>query len=150
MRLRNVAACICALAVCVAFAQKDKGGEYVQPTKKNIGVYKNEIREVYEEPIFKVGLEDRLLILKRGNNAYQVQDAQGRIGWIERRMVVVTGKSKTFIMGDAEVIGYLDNPTPVYIIDTYDPNSDPIKLDRSFEDALKENVDRETIERQAK
>jgi hypothetical protein len=54
------------------------------------------------------------------------------------------------VFDDAEVIGYLDNPTPVYIIDADNPNADPIKLDRSFADALRENVDRETIERQTK
>jgi len=54
------------------------------------------------------------------------------------------------VFDNAEVIGYLDNPTPVYIIDSDDPNADPINLDRSFKDALRENVDKETVERQAK
>jgi hypothetical protein len=50
----------------------------------------------------------------------------------------------------ADVIGYLDNPTPVFIMDIDDPNADPITLDRSFKDALKVNVDRETMERVAR
>ena len=63
---------------------------------------------------------------------------------------MAVGKSKTFVFDNAEVIGYLDNPTPVYIIDIDDPNADPINLDRSFKDALRENVDKETVERQVK
>lgn len=57
----------------------------------------------------------------------------------------ITGKRYQF--EDAEVLGYLDNPTPVYIIDSDNINGDPIKLDRSFAEEIKENVDRETLER---
>jgi hypothetical protein len=88
--------------------------------------------------------------LENGKQSFKVQKGDGTVGWIEKRLVQTTGKSKTFVFDDAEVIGYLDNPTPVYIIDADNPNADPIKLDRSFADALRENVDRETIERQTK
>lgn len=124
--------------------------KFVQPTKEGTGVYKNEIREVYEEPLFSVGPNDRLTILDSKSRHYKVQANNGQVGWVEKRLVVATGKSKTFVFDNAEVIGYLDNPTPVYIIDTDDPNADPINLDRSFKDALRENVDKETVERQAK
>jgi hypothetical protein len=134
----------------LSFAQKKDEAKYVTPTSDNVGVYKNEIREVYEKPIFTVGTKDRLLIVATGRNHYKIQNAEGETGWIEKRFVVTTGRSKTFVFDDAEVIGYLDNPTPVYIIDADNPNADPIKLDRSFADALRENVDRETVERQVK
>lgn len=124
--------------------------KYVQPTKEGVGVYKNEIREVYEEPIFTVGAQDRLLIVDTKARHYKVKSATGELGWVEKRLVATTGKSKTFVFDNAEVVGYLDNPTPVYIIDTDDPNADPINLDRSFKDALRENVDKETVERQVK
>lgn len=123
--------------------------KYVQPTKDGLGVYKNEIREVYEEPIFTANAADRLLVLQEKGRAYKVQSPSGE-GWVEKRMVVTVGKSKTFVFDNAEVVGYLDNPTPVYIIDTDDPNADPINLDRSFKDALRENVDKETVEREVK
>jgi hypothetical protein len=126
------------------FAQK-----YVTP-KEETGLYKNETRQVYEEPIQTVGPNDRLTILDTKARHYKVKTAAGEEGWIEKRLVAATGKSKTFVFDNAEVIGYLDNPTPVYIIDTDDPNADPINLDRSFKDALRENVDKETIERQTK
>ncbi|HON09881.1 MAG TPA: hypothetical protein PLE24_03350 [Chitinispirillaceae bacterium] len=139
-------AMILAFAVSV-FAAPEK---YVQPTKEGTDVYKNEIREVYEEPIFTVGTQDRLQILETKARHYKIKSANGQIGWVEKRLVVTVGKSKTFVFDNAEVIGYLDNPTPVYIIDTDDPNADPINLDRSFKDALRENVDKETVERQVK
>jgi hypothetical protein len=149
MRLKYAIVLFLTVAAGFAFAQKN-AEKYVTPTANDVGVFKNEIREVYEKPIFTVGTNDRLLIISSGRNHYKVQKADGEIGWIEKRLVVTTGKSKTFVFDDAEVIGYLDNPTPVYIIDADNPNADPIKLDRSFADALRENVDRETVERQTK
>ena len=86
-------------------------------------------------------------MLKETRNSYQVEFS-GKRGWVDKGSVVAVGKSKTFVFDNADVIGYLDNPTPVYIIDADDPNANPITLDRSFKDALRENVDRETVERQ--
>jgi hypothetical protein len=123
--------------------------KYVQPKEGNIGVYKNQIRDVYEQPIFKVGTDDRLLIVDSKGDHYKVQNAEGQNGWIEKRLVVSIGKSKTFVFDKADVVGYLDNPTPVYILDSDDPNAERIYLDRSFKEALRDNVDKETVERQA-
>ena len=134
-----------ATAVMVFGAKK-----FLTPIKDGTGIYKNRTREVYEEPIFKVGTTDRLEVINKRGRFYQVKTPNGQTGWIEDRLVVATGKSKTFVFDNADVIGYLDNPTPVYIIDTDDPNADPIHLDRSFKDALRENVDKETVERQIK
>ena len=132
--------------VTVLFAAE----KFVTPVKDGTGVYKNQTREVYEEPILTVGTTDRLTVITKKGRFYQVRTPDGQTGWIEDRLVVATGKSKTFVFDNADVIGYLDNPTPVYIIDTDDPNADPINLDRSFKDALRENVDKETVERQIK
>lgn len=149
MKLRFLSIFIIVLTASFAFAQKDLK-KYVTPTKEDVGAFKNEVRELYEKPVFTVGTSDRLLVLETGKQSYKVQKNDGTSGWVEKRLVVTTGKSKSFVFDDAEVIGYLDNPTPVYIIDADNPNADPIKLDRSFADALRENVDRETIERQTK
>lgn len=124
--------------------------KFVTPTKDGTGIYKNQTREVYEEPILTVGTTDRLTVVSKKGRFFQVKTPDGKTGWIEDRLVATTGKSKTFVFDNADVIGYLDNPTPVYIIDTDDPNADPINLDRSFKDALRENVDKETVERQIK
>jgi hypothetical protein len=149
MKLRLLSTLIVLVMASLVFAQKDSK-KYVTPTKEDVGVFKNEVRELYEKPAFMVGSNDRLLVLETGKQSYKVQKNDGGTGWVEKRLVVTTGKSKSFVFDDAEVIGYLDNPTPVYIIDADNPNADPIKLDRSFADALRENVDRETIERQTK
>jgi|WetSurMetagenome_2_1015567.scaffolds.fasta_scaffold188210_2 hypothetical protein len=149
MRLKITLGLLFAAVMTVGVFAKDDQ-KFVTPTKDEVGVYKNDVREVYEKPIATVGMNDKLNVLSRSKQNYKVKTPSGEIGWVEQRLVVISGKSKTFVFDDAEVIGYLDNPTPVYIIDADNPNADPIKLDRSFADALRENVDRETVERQVK
>lgn len=124
--------------------------KWVQPTKDNVGIYKNRTRELYEKPVLSANINDRLQVLQSKGDHYKVRVA-GQVGWVEKRLVAATAKgSRTYLFEDAEVIGYLDNPTPVYIIDADDKDRDPIKLDRSFAEALRENVDQETVERQTK
>ncbi|MBN2036609.1 MAG: hypothetical protein JW768_07705 [Chitinispirillaceae bacterium] len=145
MRLSR-ALLMCALATAVVWAADAK--KYVQPKENNVGIYKNNVRQVYEKPLFQVGTEDRLLILETKGDHYRVQSVEGGSGWVEKRLVVSIGKSKTFVFDNAEVVGYLDNPTPVYILDSDDPNAERIYLDRSFKEALRDNTDKETAERQ--
>lgn len=120
-----------------------------QPVKEGVKVYKSDTRQLYEEAMLTVGTSDRLQVLDSKRDMHKIKTSDGTIGWVEKKDVsVLSGKSKTFVFDNAEVVGYLDNPTPVYIIDTDDPNADPISLDRSFKDALRENIDKETVERQ--
>ncbi len=145
MRLTTLAMATAVLFSSLAFSQDAK---FVQPTKPNVGIYKNQTRAAYEEAIVSVGVEDRLRILQTARNHYKVKTASGQVGWVEKRLVAATS-GKKFLFDDAEVIGYLDNPTPVYIIDADSKDATPIKLDRSFAEALRQNVDRETVERQS-
>ncbi|MBD3345081.1 MAG: hypothetical protein GF401_08480 [Chitinivibrionales bacterium] len=139
-----------AILICFAGVFAQKGTRWVQPRKDNVGIYKNQKRELYEKPIVTVGVNTRMQVLEEKRDHYKVR-YETNVGWVEKRLVAATAKgSKTYLFEDAEVIGYLDNPTPVYIIDADDKDKDPIKLDRSFAEALRENVDKETIERQTK
>jgi hypothetical protein len=147
MRLSTVFAVILMAVMVVAAQDKQK---YVQAKEGSVGVYKNQVREMYEQPIFKVSTTDRLQVLGSKGDFYKVKNAEGQNGWVEKRLVITIGKSKTFVFDNAEVMGYLDAPTPVYILDSDDPNAERIYLDRSFKDALRDNVDKETIERQVK
>lgn len=148
MRLSVVMLVLVAGLVPAVFGQKAE--KYVSPKANNVGLYANEVRKQYEEPIRKLGTKDRLLVLETKRFMYKVQGSDGSTGYVEKDKVVAIGKSKSFVFDNADVFGYLDNPTPVYIIDADDPNANPISLDRSFKDALRENVDRETVEREVK
>lgn len=147
MRAINLALLVIFLASSFTFAQRTP--KFVQPNKNNVGIYRNETRGVNETAILTVGVNDRLKVLSASRNFYKVRTDDGNEGWIEKRLVAAAS-GKSFLFDDAEVIGYLDNPTPVYIIDADSKDATPIKLDRSFAEALKENIDRETVERQGK
>lgn len=58
--------------------------------------------------------------------------------------------NKTIRFDGTDVYGYLDNPSASFIVDADDPEAEPIYLDRSFRDALRDNMDKETFALQAK
>jgi hypothetical protein len=150
----KLAVLIVAVAAVSVFAQR--GNQQMQPKRANTGIYANETREAFEQPVATVGPNDILTVVETSRRHYLVRTATGVEGFVESGAVSAaraasgggrSGASQSLAFEAAEVIGYLDNPTPVFIIDMDDPNADPITLDRSFREALKENVDRETVER---
>jgi hypothetical protein len=62
----------------------------------------------------------------------------------------VKNASKSMSFEAAEVRDYLDVKTPIAILDIGEAETDPISLNRSFKDALKENIDKESVERIAR
>jgi hypothetical protein len=53
------------------------------------------------------------------------------------------------VFENVAVTGYTDDPTPILIAVNDGSPEEMIELNRSFKDALKENIDRETVCRQA-
>ena len=120
---------------------------YAIPRKNNVGVYENAVRKVFEQAKFSLSLDSRPTILEENKNMYKIKDDQNRIGWVEKHLVKKQKRSKSFVYGDAEVIGYIDIPSPVGVFDATDPEETQIKLERSFIEQLKRNTDRETLQR---
>jgi hypothetical protein len=147
MRFFMVALLCIGLLIGAASAAGKSADKFVQPVKDSTAVYKSPTHEASEQPIGYVNSTDKLIVMGSDRTNYKIQIPSGPDGWIEKNLVVVAGKNNTLIFDDAEVIGYLDNPTPVYIIDSDNPNSDPIKLDRTFANVLTDNLDRNTVER---
>jgi hypothetical protein len=120
--------------------------KYVVPFDDHTRLYANQIRQIGERPILIVDRSDRLLVLEDADKFLKVSDANGNVGWVEKRLVKSIRVSKVMTFEDAAIMAYLDNPTPVYILDADNP-SKHIQLTRSFHAELFENIEREFIER---
>lgn len=55
--------------------------------------------------------------------------------------------SDPFKMDEAKILGFLENPQAVYILDISDTSFHPILLDRSFKDLFISNIDKEVFRR---
>jgi hypothetical protein len=141
---RRLLPILCALGVT---ALATPGNRYVIPLRDGVGVYLNQIRAVYETPLFTISTADRLLVIQETTQHLKVQNIGGDSGWVERRLVTSARLGLQIDCSITDVIGFIDINTPKAVIGMPDPISEPIRLDRSFADALRENSDRETIER---
>ena len=129
MRFYMVALLCIGLLFGAASAAGKSNDKFVQPVKDSTAVYKNATHGASEQPIGFVNSEDKLFVVSSDKTNYKIQLPAGGNGWLEKNQVIIAGKNNTLVFNDAEIIGYLDNPTPVYIIDSDNPNADPIKLD---------------------
>ena len=127
----------------------DASGKYVMPAAKAVEVYPSEVRRLNERALFTADAQARLLVLEEGRRALRVRDMDGREGWVRRDEVVRASQSALFEYGEAHVLGHLDEPMAIIILDGDGTDETPIRLDRSFKEALRENTDRETTERLA-
>jgi hypothetical protein len=153
MRLSTVAKLslvVVGFAAISGFAQKT--GDSMAAKRNNTGVYASEIRQAYEQPVATVGSGDLLTVTGVTKNHVKVRTASGAEGFVEKSDVnkVAASKSRSFQFDAAQIEGYLTTPAPIYILDTDGADADPIVLSRSFRAALKENSDKETMERLAR
>lgn len=130
-------------------AGKTEEERYVFPVENDVPVFTGRIHGGQEVPEFRVGMQDRLTVTAESRGRYKIRTGKGASGWVDKKKVTVQQASKRFVFSNADVHGYLDDPSPVYIIDTDDPDDVSMMLDHSFKDALKENVDKYTSERNA-
>lgn len=140
-RTLGFAMCVC----CTAWASES----YVIPVSDSVGIYQNEIRHLYEAPIFKVSTDNRLMVVRPGSAHFLVQDEKGRIGWIERRLCTRALRGKTVSGFDPAVVSSEGSPKGFFFIDGVPVlEDDKISLSRSFKEELRTNTDKEEIERE--
>jgi hypothetical protein len=121
---------------------------YAIPVQKELAVYQNQIRKLYEKPLFTVTGENRLIVRESGENAVKVEDAEGRTGWVEKKLVTLVREYRKFVYDAASVERYLDAPELIWVEGKDQSVENFLTLSRSFTDELRENVDQETVIRQ--
>jgi len=120
---------------------------YVLTTKDNSPVYLNYTRVLFEEPLFKVDRNKIFQVIAQKGEKYKVVDEKGRGGWIEKSFCVKTQVGKKFEFESANVNGFNDIHGFAFISGSLENGEIPLRLERSFKDELKENVDKEKIKR---
>jgi len=137
---------IIALCVMAAVVYAGSEGSVVATVNENTGVYEHVTRVLYEAPLFTVDKGTRLKVLAQEGRFMKVQDSNGDMGWIEKRLTKKVA-SRGFVFENTNVLGYLDNPDMTVIWGKDDSPEDAIRLTRSFKACLAENLDRETADR---
>ena len=146
--LMTVPAVLLMLRVAAASAGGTGETPVVVPLKNDTPVFTDGLHRGNEKPAFRVGVNDRLEVVAESRSRYRIKTGTGKNGWVDKKSTERVKPSKKFIFDNADVQGYIDNPSPVYIIDADDPDLASLNLDRSFADALRENADKYTVERE--
>jgi hypothetical protein len=135
----------------VAFVySKDKTESTIVTRIKSGGaaVYKNEQSEEAEK-VMDLGSGDEISILKQGKARSLIKTTGSIKGWVDNgtveRVKVTSGGSHN--LKDVEVVGWLDNPSAVYILDNTNPDLNALPIDRNFSNEIVEKKDREEVER---
>ena len=139
---------VLAILLGVAIAgSAPRQGLYVIPLHNDIAVFTHSSRTTGEGPAFVAGTGDWLMVIDAVAGMYEVTDLKGNIGWVDKSLVKQTATGEALTFNDASVLAYLDNPTPVYILDASNPYENSILMERSFSRELSANVDMETVQR---
>jgi len=137
------------IGVLVVFNLASSRDMFVIPNHDNSGIYEHKIRVLSERPVFYAGTKDRLQIIASEDRFYRVKTADGREGWIEQNICSKAINGTRFMFEPADVYSHMENPVDIFILDVKDPTNMYIELKRSFKDEVRENVDKEFIERLA-
>ena len=92
---------------------------------------------------------EEVQMLKEGKARSLVKTGGNVKGWVDNSNIekVKITSGGTHNLKDVEVVGWLDNPSAVYILDNSNPDVNALPLDRSFSNEIVEKKDREEVER---
>ena len=111
-------------------------------------VYKTEQGEEGDK-LMDLGTGDEVQILKQGKGRSLIRTPGAVKGWVDNSTVekvkITSGGAHN--LKDVEVVGWLDNPSAVYILDNTNPDLNALPIDRNFDKEIVEKKDREEVER---
>ncbi|HLP42029.1 MAG TPA: hypothetical protein VK465_11020 [Fibrobacteria bacterium] len=111
-------------------------------------VYKTEQGEESDK-LVDIGTGDEVTILKQGKGRSLIKTPGNVRGWVDNstleKVKISSGGSHN--LKDVEVVGWLDNPSAVYILDNTNPDLNALPIDRNFNNEIVEKKDREEVER---
>lgn len=148
--MKKIATFLVLALVTLGMAAKGKTETSVVTRIKSGGaaVYKTEQGEESDK-LVDLGTGDEVTILKQGKARSMIKTSQSIKGWVDNSTVekvkITSGGSHN--LKDVEVVGWLDNPSAVYILDNTNPDLNALPIDRNFNNEIVEKKDREEVER---
>jgi hypothetical protein len=131
-----------------ALAQSKTKMTEVTRVKGSSALYKTELADEGDKSLDLSGGEE-VTLLKQGKARSLIKTSGNIRGWVDNgnleRVKVSGGGAHN--LKDVEVVGWLDNPSAVYILDNTNPDLNALPLDRSFASEINEKKDREEVER---
>ena len=94
------------------------------------------------------GFNDDMKIVKDGDDAVLVKAACGQ-GWVAKsavEYVVAAAGDKSLKLEGVDVVGWLDNPSAVFVLEQDAADFDGVNIDRDFKEYLQHTMDREQVE----
>ena len=94
------------------------------------------------------GFNDELTIVKDGDTDVLVKGSCGQ-GWVPKskvEYVAALAGDKSMKLDGVDVVGWLDNPSAVFVLENDDMDFDGVNIDRDFKEYLQHTMDREQME----
>jgi hypothetical protein len=111
-------------------------------------IYKTEAGDEADK-VADAGTGDEITLLKQGKARSLIKTSGSIKGWVDNSTLekVKVTSGGTHNLKDVEVVGWLDNPSAVYILDNSNPDLNALPIDRNFNNEIIEKKDREEVER---
>lgn len=94
------------------------------------------------------GFNEELTIVKDGDTEVLVKGSCGQ-GWVAKSKIEYVAQAagdKSMQMEGVDVVGWLDNPSAVFVLENDDLDFDGVNIDRDFKEYLQHTMDREQTE----
>ena len=130
-----------ALMVAAAFAAPNK-------VKSKLGDIELTKEKGGGSVLCTAGFNDELTIVKDGDTDVLVKGSCGQ-GWVPKskvEYVAALAGDKSMKLDGVDVVGWLDNPSAVFVLEDNDMDFDGVNIDRDFKEYLQHTMDRETME----
>ena len=145
MKLRKVMKKVLFIALALLVASSFAAGKKV---KSKIGDVDLTKEKDGGSVVCTAGFNDEMTILKEGDTSVLVKGACGQ-GWVAKSKIEYVAQAagdKSMKLDQVDVVGWLDNPSAVFVLENDDIDFDGVNIDRDFKEYLQHTMDREQIE----
>ncbi|MCL2100596.1 MAG: hypothetical protein FWH22_02645 [Fibromonadales bacterium] len=143
--MKKVFLVLLVFAVALSFAQRGGATNKVKSKRGDINLTES---DGGGKVVCSASFNDEMTIIRQGGSYTLVRATCGQ-GWVNNNDVerVQQGPGDRGMSIDAvDVVGWMDNPSAVFVLDQDAGNFEGINIDRNFNDYLRNTVDREQTE----